>query len=100
MSKIQPPDSHHLSAAEGWLELGNHREAQTELDRISAVEQERIEVLALRWKTASPHREFILIFLRDQTFIAWLAFSETFAIRCWICAQRTIAVWAFSHPGR
>ena len=49
MSQLQPPDSHHLSAAEGWLGLGNHCEAQVELDHISASEQEHIEVLALRW---------------------------------------------------
>jgi tetratricopeptide (TPR) repeat protein len=49
MSELQPPDIHHLSAAEGWLELGNAREAQAELDCISPAGQGRIEVLAIRW---------------------------------------------------
>ena len=49
MTAFEPPDSHHLSAAEGWLELGNPREAQAELDCISTVAQGRVEVLALRW---------------------------------------------------
>ncbi len=46
---MQPPDSHHLSAAEGWLELGNCPEALAELDHIAAGEQGRLEVLAVRW---------------------------------------------------
>ncbi len=44
-----PPDSHHLSAAVGWLELGNPGEAKDELKRISAELQEHPEVLAVRW---------------------------------------------------
>ncbi len=49
MPALQSPDIHHLSAAEGWLELGNAREAQVELDCISAAAQGRVEVLAVRW---------------------------------------------------
>lgn len=49
MASLQTPDIHHLSAAEGWLELGNAREAQAELDCISAAAQGRVEVLAVRW---------------------------------------------------
>jgi hypothetical protein len=30
------PDEHHLNAAEGWLELGNHLEANEELEKIEA----------------------------------------------------------------
>jgi hypothetical protein len=29
---LQPPDSMHLTAAQGWLELGNHEEAFEEMD--------------------------------------------------------------------
>lgn len=53
MAKLQPPDTHHLSAAEGWLELGNYREALAELERIAPVEQDRLEVLALRWSISA-----------------------------------------------
>lgn len=49
MLALPPPDSHHLSAAEGWLELGNAREAQAELDCLSDAAQGRVEVLAVRW---------------------------------------------------
>jgi tetratricopeptide (TPR) repeat protein len=53
MSKLQPPDTHHLSAAEGWFELGNYAEALAELDRISEAEQGRLEVLGLRWNISA-----------------------------------------------
>jgi tetratricopeptide (TPR) repeat protein len=36
MQNLEPPDSHHLRAAVGWLELGNPGEAAVELDRIDA----------------------------------------------------------------
>jgi len=49
MSALQSPDSHHLSAAEGWLELGNAHEAQAELECLSDEAQGRVEVLAVRW---------------------------------------------------
>ena len=32
---LQPPDSHHLQAATGWLELGDHLEANEELEKIT-----------------------------------------------------------------
>lgn len=50
---LQPPDTHHLSAAEGWLELGNHHEALNELNLVSPAEQGRVEVLGLRWSVSA-----------------------------------------------
>jgi len=35
MKPLSPPDSHHLSAATGWLELGNWQEANEELEEIT-----------------------------------------------------------------
>lgn len=49
MLKIEPPDTHALSAALGWLELGNAGEALAELDHISAVNQPHPAVLEVRW---------------------------------------------------
>lgn len=48
MKSIEPPDNHHLSAAEGWLELGNELEAFKELDRITPAFTTHPEVLRLR----------------------------------------------------
>ena len=42
---IQPPDSHHLSAATGWLGLGNVAEAVAELEKIAPQYRSHPEVL-------------------------------------------------------
>jgi tetratricopeptide (TPR) repeat protein len=49
MQKIEPPDTHALSAALGWLELGNAGEALIELDHISITNQPHPAVLEVRW---------------------------------------------------
>jgi hypothetical protein len=35
MKPLTPPNSLHLQAAQGWLELGNHIEANQELEKIT-----------------------------------------------------------------
>jgi len=50
---IEPPDSHFLSAADGWLELGNGAEALAELDRISPSQRSHPEVLKIRFSVHS-----------------------------------------------
>lgn len=47
---FEPPDSHHLAAAEGWLELGNANEANAELENISAEHRSHPDVLQIRWQ--------------------------------------------------
>ena len=49
MQTLTPPDSTHLLAAQGWLELGNHLEAKEELERISAPLRTHPDVLEVRW---------------------------------------------------
>lgn len=49
MQPIEPPDTHHLSAAMGWLELGVPAEAESELGKISAGRQSHPDVLEVRW---------------------------------------------------
>jgi tetratricopeptide (TPR) repeat protein len=57
MKTLEPPDRFRLSAAEGWLELGNLAEAQTELEQISAPLQDHPDVLEVRWEwLAVQHR--------------------------------------------
>jgi tetratricopeptide (TPR) repeat protein len=58
MPELQAPDLHHLNAAEGWLELGNHHEALAELTQISPAEQGRLEVLGLRWSIAAQFKSW------------------------------------------
>ena len=47
--KLEPPDTHHLRAAIGWLELGNHVEAGEEIARIVPELLEHPDVLEVRW---------------------------------------------------
>jgi predicted Zn-dependent protease len=47
---IGPPDCHFLRAAEGWLELGDHLEANEELKRISLQTRFHPQVLLARWE--------------------------------------------------
>jgi predicted Zn-dependent protease len=48
---LEPPASHHLSSAQGWLELGNAEEADAELRQIHARFQSHPDVMELRWQT-------------------------------------------------
>jgi Flp pilus assembly protein TadD len=49
-SELSPPDSHHLRAAQGWLELGNCFEAQAELALVGHSHHGHPDVLDLRWQ--------------------------------------------------
>ena len=56
------PDSHHLLAVEGWLELGNPMEALVELDRVSPVFRHHPHVLSARWQVAAALRDWATAF--------------------------------------
>ena len=47
--KFDLDDQRHLVAAEGWLELGLHLEANEELEKITAQLRDHPDVLELRW---------------------------------------------------
>jgi len=47
---LSPPDSLHLEAAQGWLELGNHLEANEELEKITTKLRVHPDVLEMRWE--------------------------------------------------
>lgn len=49
MPNLEPPDTHALTAALGWIELGNAREALAELDGVSPENQNHPGVLDVRW---------------------------------------------------
>ncbi len=50
MKPLEPPDSLYLSAAEGWLGLGDAAEANEELDRITPGHRAHPDALELRWQ--------------------------------------------------
>ena len=50
LNELPPEDVHHLRAAEGWLELGNHLEANRELEAITPLLRAHPTVLIVRWQ--------------------------------------------------
>src|SRR5579872_1828414 len=56
--KLEPPDLHHLNAAEGWLGLGDHLEATAELLQITPDLNAHPKVLEVRWHLHAKAREW------------------------------------------
>jgi predicted Zn-dependent protease len=50
MKPLEPPDSLHLQAAQGWCELHAFAEADCELDKITASLRAHPKVLEVRWQ--------------------------------------------------
>ena len=79
-SKLEPPDSCHLDAAQGWLGLGDWASANEELDKISpefrahsGVLQARFHVYAAakQWAMAAGIARAITIISPDSPF-GWM----------------------------
>jgi Flp pilus assembly protein TadD len=49
MHTIGPPDTHHLSAAVGWMQLGNPSEAKLELAQLAPNFAAHPDVLEVKW---------------------------------------------------
>lgn len=58
MKDLEPPDSHHFSAAEGWLGLNSPSDAQAELDKISKAQQSHVAVMELRWHVHAKAKQW------------------------------------------
>lgn len=58
MSKLEPPDTHYVLAAVGWLELGNPAEAKAELAQVSPAQQQHPDVLELRWTVLAEEKRW------------------------------------------
>jgi predicted Zn-dependent protease len=55
---LEPPDIHHLRAAQGWLELGNSEEAASEFRQLSPKAQDEPDALEVRWALAAAARNW------------------------------------------
>jgi tetratricopeptide (TPR) repeat protein len=58
MDKLEPPQVHYVSAAIGWLELGNLAEAKAELRRIAPEYLSYPQVLELRWLICAEEQKW------------------------------------------
>jgi tetratricopeptide (TPR) repeat protein len=59
MSPLEPPDSHFLNAATGWLMLGNAAEARAEFKQIRAGLQEHPLVLEFEWRLLAAEKRWL-----------------------------------------
>jgi tetratricopeptide (TPR) repeat protein len=55
---LEPPDSHYVLAAQGWLELGDHREAAAELEKIGKRCRTHPDVLELEWSISAAAKDW------------------------------------------
>lgn len=58
MEELGPPDTHFLSAALGWMELGNCTEAKAELAKVSASLDAHPTVLEVRWAIHATEKDW------------------------------------------
>ncbi len=55
---LQAPDKHFVSAAQGWLDLGNTEEAELELNNVGYWSRVHPEVLMVRWKLVARMKKW------------------------------------------
>ncbi len=53
---LEPVNSLHLKAAEGWLEFGKHAEANADLEKIAPNYNDHPDVLHARWVLCAAPR--------------------------------------------
>lgn len=70
MRHLEPPHSHHLRAAHGWMELGNVLEAEAELGRLPEEYFGWAEVLSVRWEIQARRRDWVTALLTATTLIS------------------------------
>ncbi|MBX3744116.1 MAG: tetratricopeptide repeat protein [Verrucomicrobiae bacterium] len=58
MRDLEPPDSHFLNAARGWLGLGLPEEARSELNQLSPEAQLHPAVLTVEWERYAHLRDW------------------------------------------
>ena len=88
MEPLEPPDNFHLSAAVGWLGLGNWHEANEELEKITLALRAHPEVLEIRWIIYAKAEKWdqcvdignaLIIVAPDRSF-GWI--HRSFALHC------------------
>jgi predicted N-acetyltransferase YhbS len=87
MPPLQPPDTMHLLAAQGWFELGNHVEANEELESITPQNRTHPGVLEVRWAIYAAAKKWeaaldiasALIQLMPDHSVGWI--HRSFALR-------------------
>jgi|SRR5579859_5469019 len=80
---LEPPDIHHLNAAEGWLGLGNLVEAEQELQKLSPARGTHPDVLRVKhhlhqqskqWEAAAETARLLCQIVPESPF-GWIHFA-------------------------
>lgn len=87
MQPLEQSDLFLLSAAQGWLELGNLVEARAELDQVSAAAQNHPVILEARWVLCAAEQNWVAALEIARTSLrlepknpgAWL--NQAYALR-------------------
>jgi hypothetical protein len=58
VQELQPPDTHHVSAALGWLELGNRPESKVELARVHPEWRDHADVQEVWWMIHAEEQDW------------------------------------------
>jgi tetratricopeptide (TPR) repeat protein len=58
METLEPPDTHYLSAAIGWMELGNYVEAKAEIGRVAPHLATHPNVLEVWWAIHASEQDW------------------------------------------
>lgn len=58
MKRLEPPDTHLLNAAMGWLGLGLPAEADAEIERITPWLRAHPDVLEVRWQVYAARKDW------------------------------------------
>lgn len=101
IKEIEAPDAHHLKAAEGWLELGDHSQAVEELKKISLqcrfhplvlLTHWEIHAMAEQWGFAHVIAHSIVVMFPDEP-VGWI--NASYALHQ---MKRTREAWATLAP--
>ena len=82
--KFDQQDQHHLQAAEGWLGLGDWREANEELEQIQAGLRAHPDVLVVRWGVYAAAERWDV-----AADIARALVAKDPSAKAWLCLARS-----------
>jgi tetratricopeptide (TPR) repeat protein len=99
--EIDFPDRHHLSAAEGWVELGDTAASKAELKRLAPQWLCHPDVLEVRWRIYARERRWecalavarALIRVAPERCVGWI--DQSYSLHE---MQRTVEAWARLLP--
>jgi tetratricopeptide (TPR) repeat protein len=103
VDQLHPPDTFHLSAALGWLQLGNRAEAQADWNRLTPAARQHPDALEVQWAIHADAKNWTAALEAAQALLAaapdrasgWL--HRAYALRR-VPGGGLQAAWDALHP--